>query len=94
MDFNEKCKNARAFVVLLAALIALILNIKYNRMLIQSLLIVIAVIIIFYIICTIAIKIIDKVRKMEPKNKINVEDVPSDNNEENVEASQDNVSDE
>lgn len=82
MDFREKCKNARAFVVLLAALIALLLNIKYNRPLINSLLIVIGVIIIFYIIATIAIKLIDKVRNMETKNKITVEDVPQEQAEE------------
>ena len=48
MDFKTKSKNARAFIVLLAAFIALLLNMKYERELIKSLLIVLIVIIIFY----------------------------------------------
>lgn len=65
MDYKEKCKNARAFVVLLAALISLLLNIKYQRDTVESLLIVLIVIIVFYIIATVAIKLIDKIRNMD-----------------------------
>lgn len=72
MDFLEKCKNARAFIVLLAALIAQLLNLKYNRELIDSLVIVLAVIIIFYIISTVAIKFICKIRDMEGVKKVNI----------------------
>ncbi len=67
MDFREKCKNARAFVVLLAALITLILNMKYQRELVKSLVILLCVIIIFYIIATVAIKLICKIRDMDKK---------------------------
>ena len=65
MDFREKCKNARAFIVLLAALIAWLLNMKYDRELLDSLIILLIVIIVFYIISTIAIKLIDKIRNMD-----------------------------
>lgn len=77
MDYYEKCKNARAFVVLLAALIALLLNIKYKRELMESLIIVLIVIVVFYIISTVAIKLIDKIRKME-SNKVAVDDSEED----------------
>ena len=65
MDYKEKCKNARAFVVLLAALIALLLNMKYKRDLMDSLIIVLVVIIVFFIISTIAIKLITKIKDMD-----------------------------
>lgn len=70
MDFKTKCKNARAIIVLTATLIAMLLNIKYERDIIDSLIILIIVLIVFYIIATIAIKLIDKIRLMEPKTKI------------------------
>lgn len=65
MDFKTKSKNARAFIVLLAAFIALLLNMKYERELIKSLFIVLIVIIIFYGISTIAIRLIEKIVNME-----------------------------
>ena len=43
-----KLQYVRAFIVLLAAFIALMLNMKYERELVKSLLIVLFVIIIFY----------------------------------------------
>ncbi len=67
MDFKEKCKNARAFIVLLAALIALLLNIKFEREIVQSLIIVIVVIVLFFIISSIAIRLIEKICNMEVK---------------------------
>lgn len=70
MDFKTKCKNARAIIVLTATLIAMLLNIKYKRDIIDSLIILIIVLIVFYIIATVAIKLIDKIRLMEPKTKI------------------------
>ncbi len=70
MDFKTKCKNARAIIVLTATLIAMLLNIKYERDIIDSLIILIIVLIVFYIIATVAIKLIDKIRLMEPKTKI------------------------
>ena len=56
MDLKNKYRYARAFVVLLAALITLILNIRYEREIIRSLVIMLVVIIVFYVISTIAIK--------------------------------------
>ena len=52
LEYYNKLRNARAFIVLLAALITLILNIKYKRELLNSLIIILIVIIIFYIIAT------------------------------------------
>lgn len=72
MDFKEKCKNARAFVVLLAALIAQLLNLKYDRELVDSLVIVLAVIIVFYVISTVAIKLVGKIRNMEGIKRVNI----------------------
>lgn len=72
MDLKEKYKNARAFIVLLAALITWLLNMKYQRSMVKALVILLIVIIIFYIIATIAIKLIDKIRNMETIEIVNV----------------------
>ena len=45
MDLKVKYRYARAFVVLVAALITLILNIKYEREIVRSLIIMLVVII-------------------------------------------------
>ena len=74
MDIREKYKNARAFIVLLAAFITWLLNMKYKRDIVKSLIILLIVIIIFYIIATIAIKLIDKIRIMEPVKQLDVSD--------------------
>lgn len=81
MDFKNKCKNARAFIVLLATMIALLLNIRYDRELLESLIILIIVIAVFYVISTIAIVLIEKICNMErveklddEKNEVIVED--------------------
>ena len=70
MDFKEKSKNARAIIVLTASLISWLLNIKYERDIVDSLIILIIVIITFYFIASVAIKLIDKIRQMEPKEKL------------------------
>lgn len=70
MDFKEKCKNARAFIVLLATMIALLLNIRYDRALLESLIILIIVIAVFYVISTIAIRLIEKICNMEQKHTV------------------------
>lgn len=67
MDKKEKYKNARAFIVLLAALITWILNMKCGRNMLHALIVELAVIVIFFIISTAAIKIIDKIAGMETK---------------------------
>lgn len=77
METKEKYKNARAFIVLLAALIAWLLNMKYNRSLVQSLIILLVVIIVFYVIATIAMKLIDKICNMEEINEVDMEEAPS-----------------
>ena len=67
MDLKNKYRYARAFIVLLAALITLILNIKYERDTVRGLIILLVVIIAFYIISSIAIKLIYKIRTLDTK---------------------------
>ena len=67
MDFRNRCKNVRAFIVLLAAMITLLLNIKYDRELLESLIILIIVIAVFYVISTIAIILIEKICNIEDR---------------------------
>ncbi|MGN0389829.1 MAG: hypothetical protein ACI4L2_03365 [Wujia sp.] len=76
MDIKEKYKNARAFIVLLAALITWLLNMKYERSMVKSLVILLIVIIVFYIIATIAIKLIDKIRNMETVKQVDIVEIP------------------
>ena len=78
LDLKSKYRYARAFVVLMAALITLILNIKYEREIVRSLIIMLIVIIVFYVISTVAIKLIDVIRNMDTK----VEEVDDENDEE------------
>lgn len=87
MDKKEKYKNARAFIVLLAALITWILNMKCGRSLLQALIVELAVIIIFFLISTVAIKSIDKIAGME--NKV-VYDEEQDEDSADAEAEADN----
>lgn len=91
MDYKEKCKNARAFVVLLAALITWLLNMKYKRDMLKSLIILLIVIIVFYVLSTIALYFIDKIRNMEvvttldlPKSQESEEQETTENTEENT----------
>ena len=76
METKDKYKNARAFIVLLAALITWLLNMKYERSLVRSLIILLVVIVIFYVIATIALKLIDKIRNMEEVKKVDIEEAP------------------
>ncbi|MBQ9277086.1 MAG: hypothetical protein IJ224_00475 [Lachnospiraceae bacterium] len=80
MDIKKKYKNARAIIVLTATLIAMLLNIKYERDIIDSLIILIIVLIVFYAIASIAIKLIDKIRLMEPKTNVDSDKIPKSNN--------------
>jgi len=73
-------------VVLLAALITLILNIKYEREIIRSLLIMLVVIIVFYCISSIALKMIDKIRTMDTK----IEQVEEEEDDEEEKATEEN----
>ena len=74
MDTRNKYKNARAFIVLVAALITWLLNMKYKRGLLNSLIILLIVIIVFYIIATIALRLIDKIRNMETVKNVELEE--------------------
>ncbi|MDD6327103.1 MAG: hypothetical protein Q4D54_10295 [Eubacteriales bacterium] len=67
MGFKEKSKNIRAFIVLLAAMICWLLNIRYKRALLESLIILIIVIAVFYVISTIAIRLFEKISHMDNK---------------------------
>ena len=86
MELKNKYRYARAFVVLLSALITLILNIRYEREIIRSLIIMLVVILVFYVISTIAIKLIDKIRIMDTK----VEEVEDNQEEQDKETTQEN----
>ena len=81
MDLKNKYRYVRAFIVLLAALITLILNIKYERDTVRGLIILLIVIIVFFIISTIAIKLIDKIRTLDTKVE-KVDDEEDENQEE------------
>lgn len=70
MELKQKYKNLRAFVVLLAALISWVLNMRYQRELVNALVIELVVIIVFYILASIAIRLIDRIRNMEVKTNI------------------------
>lgn len=74
MDIKEKYKNARAFVVLLAALITWLLSLKYRRTLLDALILELIVIVIFFIVSSIAIKLIDRIRNMEVRTTTEIED--------------------
>ena len=74
MDIRDKYKNARAFIVLVAALITWLLNMKYKRGLLNSLIILLIVIIVFYIFATIALRLIDKIRNMETVKNVELEE--------------------
>lgn len=86
MEYYNRLRNARAFIVLLSALITLILNIKYKRETLDSLIIILIVIIIFYVIATIALKLVDKVIHME-NNKEDISNL--DENTEESDSSED-----
>ena len=74
METGEKYKNARAFIVLLASFITWLLNMKYKRSILESLIILLIVIVVFYVISTVAIKLIDKIRGMEKVTEIDMEE--------------------
>lgn len=59
---------------MLAALITWLLNMKYERNLVRSLIILLIVIVVFYIIATIALKLIDKIRNMEEVKEVDMEE--------------------
>ena len=74
METKGKYKNARAFIVLLAALITWLLNMKYERSLVRSLIILLIVIIVFYVIATIALKLIEKISNMQEVKEVDIDE--------------------
>ena len=76
METKDRYKNARAFIVLLAAFITWLLNMKYERRLVRSLIILLVVIVIFYVIATIALKLVDKICNMEEVKEVDIEEAP------------------
>lgn len=80
---KEKYKNARAFIVLLAALITMLINIKYDRELLESLITLLIVIVVFIVIANVAIFLIDKIANMS--NNIIVDDFKDENSEQTQE---------
>lgn len=86
METREKYKNARAFIVLVAALITWLLNMKYKREMVESLIILLVVIIVFYIIATVAIRLIDKILNMETVEQIDMEETQDSEEETDVPA--------
>jgi len=73
-----KYQYIRAFIVLLAGLLTLIVNMKTGRDVTLSLLIVLVVLLVFYVLATLMIEILQ--RAMEKKEEQNTE--PSDDSEE------------
>ncbi len=79
---KEKYGNIRAFVVLLAALITQLLNIKYKRDIVEGLLLLIIVIAVFFVIASVAIKLIDKIKNMEKGKRLEIRPIPEEKDEE------------
>jgi glucan phosphoethanolaminetransferase (alkaline phosphatase superfamily) len=90
LELKQKYKNLRAFVVLLAALISWILNMRYQRALVKALVIELIVIVVFYVVSSVAIRLIDRIKNMEVKTGIKDFEV-NDAAAENEEASDENA---
>lgn len=88
MNFKRKSRNIRALIVLLAAFITLLLNMKYEREIVKSLTMVLVVIVVFYVIATVAIKLVDIISRMDDKT---VYDDGEEASEETVTEEQDGV---
>lgn len=77
-----KLQDLRSFIVLLAGLIALIINMKTGREVTVSLLIVLVVILIFYFIGTLAVEILQKgIQKAALSNRYSDDDEEEDDDE-------------
>ena len=73
-----KYRYIRAFIVLLAGLITLIMNMKTGRNVTESLFIVLVVLLVFYVLATLVVEILE--RSMENSNQ--QEDVSEEDDEE------------
>lgn len=80
-----KLRYLRAFIVLLAGLITLIINIKMHREVTQSLLILLIVLLVFYFLGTLAVELIEKSLENEKKKRQREAALNEDNAEEDLE---------
>ena len=82
----------RAFIVLLAGLIALIVNIKTGREATVSLLIVLIVICVFYVIGTLICEILQKNLETKPDGETEEDNEETGDDDENLDNNEDNDS--
>ena len=91
-----KYQYLRAFIVLLAGLITLIVNIKTHKNIIVSLLILLGVIIVFYVIATLCVEILQRSmnqKENEQENQEELEKTDIDEEEEKTSQADYNISD-
>lgn len=87
-----KLQYVRAFIVLLAGLIALIINMCMGRPITLSLFIVLVVILIFYVIGTLVVEILEKgMDKFKQSESADVSDEPEEMNQQPEEQTVGNV---
>ncbi|MCI5805296.1 MAG: hypothetical protein MR029_03075 [Clostridium sp.] len=87
-----KLQYVRAFIVLLAGLIALIINMCMGRPITLSLFIVLVVILIFYVIGTLVVEILEKgMDKLKRSESVDVSDEPEEMNQQPEEQTVRNV---
>ena len=86
-----KLQYVRAFIVLLAGLITLLINMKTGRTVTSSLLILLIVLIVFYVIGTLIVEILQKELE-DTDNQESSEDEENQSEEESEEMSEDEVS--
>ncbi len=87
-----KLQYVRAFIVLLAGLIALIINMCMGRPITLSLFIVLVVILIFYVIGTLVVEILEKgLDKFKRSESADVSDEPEEMNQQPEEQTVGNV---
>ena len=87
-----KLQYVRAFIVLLAGLIALIINMCMGRPITLSLFIVLVVILIFYVIGTLVVEILEKgMDKLKRSESADVSDEPEEMNQQPEEQTVRNV---
>lgn len=80
-----KLRYLRAFIVLLAGLITLIINMKMHREVTRSLFILLIVLLVFYFLGTLAIELIQKSLENEKKKRQKEAALNEDNAEETLE---------
>ena len=89
----KKYQYLRAFIVLLAGLITLIINIKTNKDVTVSLLILLCVIIVFYIIATLIVEILQRAMNPPEENEENQDTNDEEEESESVDVDSEQMSD-